>query len=108
MVRRDKRFSAASSVEMFKDLFEKFDLTEVECVVGWLVLGSTRRTRLRCGSSLFENVAEDRALEVCLKSDIIFVSPRQSCSISVLSLSMGSGQLPNRTVIVQGVGREGG
>ena len=60
--------AASSSVEMFEDLFEKFDLTEVECVVGWLVLGSTRRTRSRCGSSLFENVAEDRALKVCLKS----------------------------------------
>ena len=68
MVRRETGFPAASSVEMFEDQFEKFDLVEVECVVGWLVLGSTRRTR-----SLFENVAEDRAQEVCLKSDIIFV-----------------------------------
>ena len=99
MLRREKGFSAASSVEIFEDLFEKFDLMEVECVVGWLVLGSTRRTR-----SLFENVAEDRAPEVCLKSDIIFVSFRQSCSITVLSVSMWSGPLPNRTVTVQGVG----
>ena len=68
MVRREQGFTAASSVEMFKDLLEKFDFTEVECVVGWLVLGSTRRTRSRWESSLFENVAEDFALEVCLKS----------------------------------------